>query len=62
MILKTNFKFYKLRQVDNKDLDLLYKWRNHRLIRSKMIDNNYIKYENHIKWFKQNKKLKMLNY
>ena len=58
MILKTNFKFYKLRQVDNKDLDLLYKWRNHRLIRSKMIDNNYIKYENHIKWFKQNKKTK----
>ena len=23
-----------------------------------MIDNNYIKYENHIKWFKQNKKTK----
>ena len=56
MILKTNLKLYGLRHVNNKDIDILYKWRNHRLIRNNMIDNRCIQYESHIKWFKKNKK------
>ena len=53
MILKTNLKLYGLRHVNNKDIDILYKWRNHRLIRNNMIDNRCIQYESHIKWFKK---------
>ena len=44
-----------LRQVDEKDCDLIYNWANDEYVRKNSFSNEKIIYEDHIKWF--NKKI-----
>lgn len=40
-----------LRQVQNEDCDLLFKWSNDKLVRENSFNSNEIKYNDHINWF-----------
>lgn len=45
--MKTN-----LKEASESDCDLLFQWANEKLVRKNSFNSNQIKYEDHVKWFK----------
>ena len=48
-----------LRQIDEKDVDLLFNWSNDPVVRNQSFNSNVISYEEHVSWF--NKKIASKN-
>lgn len=44
----------RLRKLEESDLDIILSWRNHDEIRTYMMNDSLIKYEDHLQWFKKN--------
>lgn len=44
---------YYLKQVEEEDCDLLFKWANNKEVRKNSFNNKEISYDEHIKWFKK---------
>lgn len=41
----------KLRNIDNHDINDLFKWRNHHVVREKFFNTSLITWDEHKKWF-----------
>jgi len=51
-MLQVDFSHYKLRLMQEKDLTLIFEWRNNILVSKYMFNNHLISWEDHITWFK----------